>query len=45
MAQFQEIDGKPEIYQIPSSIIQKISQQSPRYHYKMLRESEEAFWT
>jgi hypothetical protein len=33
--------GKPEIYQIPSSIIQKSSQQSPRYHYKMLRESEE----
>jgi hypothetical protein len=41
-AQFQEIDGKPEIYQILSSIIQKISQQSPRYYYKMLRESEES---
>jgi hypothetical protein len=28
-AQFQEIDGKTEIYQVLSSIIQKISQQSP----------------
>jgi hypothetical protein len=43
MAQFQEIDGKPEIYQILSSIIQKISQRSQeRYNYKMLRESEES---
>jgi hypothetical protein len=43
-SQFQEIDEKPEMYQILSGIIQKISQQFPARSIIRCSESQKSIW-